>query len=241
MSSSKSPKSRSSTSLHSMRERKSPNQSPRHPSLPLGRSPTMSPRNSSHNLSPLTPLTSPGSMSPHRRMGSMGMGLGNRGGSDADAEYDSLTDDSSLSFTSKRRHSGPVLRHRANAAASTSASAATTAGTNGLGLSLNGAAGDQTKVEDLIPEALERLYQSSSLLYLRILAFVPACWGTLVLSHGVITGGVYHDVWPWGADFSSEAMYRRSHGSFLDEGLWKPAVRGDLILSIAWVGLALYV
>jgi hypothetical protein len=104
---------------------------------------------------------------------------------------------------------------------------------------LNGAAGDQTKVEDLIPEALERLYQSSSLLYLRILAFVPACWGTLVLSHGVITGGVYHDVWPWGADFSSEAMYRRSHGSFLDEGLWKPAVRGDLILSIAWVGLAL--
>jgi hypothetical protein len=94
---------------------------------------------------------------------------------------------------------------------------------------------DQTKVDELIPEALERMYRSSSLLYLRILAIVPACWGTLVLGHGVIAGGVWHDVWPWGADFSAEAMYRRSHGTHLEVGVWKSAVRGDLLLAIAWV------
>jgi hypothetical protein len=79
------------------------------------------------------------------------------------------------------------------------------------------------------------MYRSSSLLYLRILAIVPACWGTLVLGHGVIAGGVWHDVWPWGADFSAEAMYRRSHGTHLEVGVWKSAVRGDLLLAIAWV------
>ena len=159
--------------------------------------------------------------------------MGNVGGSDADAEYDSLTDDSSVQFNTKRRR-GSGLRHRRNGSTS---SAPGNVNVNGLGLSLGSekSVSDQSKVDDLIPEALERMYRSSSLLYLRILAIVPACWGTLVLGHGVIAGGVWHDVWPWGADFSAEAMYRRSHGTHLEEGIWKSAIRGDLLLAIAWV------
>ena len=226
----KSPTSRSYTSLSSMR--KSPTQSPRHPSLPVGRSPTTSPRHSAHNLGPLTPMTSSSSiaMSPVNRVIT---GMGKSGGSDADVENDSLTDDSSVQFNTKRRN-GPVLRHRR---AGSTSSAPTNGHVNGLGLSLGSenSTSDQSKVEDLIPEALERMYRSSSLLYLRILAIVPACWGTLVLGHGVIAGGVWHDVWPWGADFSAEAMYRRSHGTHLEVGIWKSAVRGDLLLAIAWV------
>lgn len=232
----KSPKSRSSTSIASMR--KSPIQSPRHPSLPLGRSPTTSPRHSAHALGPLTPMTSSSniSMSPVNRVMT---GMGKSGGSDADAEYDSLTDDSSVQFNTKRRNV-PGLRHRR--AGSTSSAPAHGHGhghVNGLGLSLGSenSTSDQSKVEDLIPEALERMYRSSSLLYLRILAIVPACWGTLVLGHGVIAGGMWHDVWPWGADFSAEAMYRRSHGTHLEVGIWKSAIRGDLILAIAWVSI----
>jgi len=214
--------------------RKSPTQSPRHPSLPVGRSPTTSPRHSAHNLGPLTPMTSSSSssiaMSPVNRVIT---GMGKSGGSDADVENDSLTDDSSVQFNTKRRN-GPVLRHRR---AGSTSSAPANGHVNGLGLSLGSenSTSDQSKVEDLIPEALERMYRSSSLLYLRILAIVPACWGTLVLGHGVIAGGVWHDVWPWGADFSAEAMYRRSHGTHLEVGIWKSAVRGDLLLAIAWV------
>jgi len=222
----KSPKSKSSTSLNSMR--KSPSQSPRHPSLPLGRSPTTSPRHSSRNLAPLTPMTSSTSISlspVNRHNGIKG------GGSDADAEYDSLTDDSSVSFNTKR-HSGYGIRHRRNPS---TGSAGHPAGGNGLGLSLGADSSDSSKVDDLIPEALERMYRSSSLLYLRILAIVPACWGTLVLTHGVVSGGIWHDVWPWGADFSAEAMYSRSHGTHMEVGIWKSAIRGDLLLAIAWV------
>jgi hypothetical protein len=226
----KSPKSRSSTSLNSMR--KSPTQSPRHPSLPLGRSPTTSPRHSAYNLGPLTPMTSSSNitLSPANRVIA---GMGKSGGSDADVENDSLTDDSSVQFNTKRRN-GPILRHRR---AGSTSSAPAIGPVNGLGLSLGSenSNSDQAKVDDLIPEALERMYRSSSLLYLRILAIVPACWGTLVLGHGVIAGGVWHDVWPWGADFSAEAMYRRSHGTHLEIGVWKSAVRGDLLLAIAWV------
>jgi len=226
----KSPKSRSSTSLSSMR--KSPTQSPRHPSLPLGRSPTTSPRHSAHNLGPLTPMNSSSNitLSPANRVIP---GMGKSGGSDADVENDSLTDDSSVQFHTKRRN-GPILRHRR---AGSTSSAPAIGPVNGLGLSLGSenSNSDQTKVDELIPEALERMYRSSSLLYLRILAIVPACWGTLVLGHGVIAGGVWHDVWPWGADFSAEAMYRRSHGTHLEVGVWKSAVRGDLLLAIAWV------
>jgi hypothetical protein len=219
----KSPKSKSSISLSGMR--KSPSQSPRHPSLPLGRFPTTSPRHSSHNLAPLTPLTSSTSisLSPASRYN------GGKGGSDADAEYDSLTDDTSVSFNTKR-HPGYGIRHRRNPS---TGSAGAPAG--GLGLSLGADSSDSSKVDDLIPEALERMYRSSSLLYLRILAIVPACWGTLVLIHGVVTGGIWHDVWPWGADFSAEAMYSRSHGTHMEVGVWKSSIRGDLLLAIAWV------
>lgn len=222
----KSPKSKSSTSLNSMR--KSPSQSPRHPSLPLGRSPTTSPRHSSHNLAPLTPMTSSTSisLSPVNRYNGI-----KGGGSDADAEYDSLTDDSSVSFNTKR-HSAYGIRHRRNPS---TGSAGHPVGGNGLGLSLGADSSDSSKVDDLIPEALERMYRSSSLLYLRILAIVPACWGTLVLTHGVVSGGIWHDVWPWGADFSAEAMYSRSHGTHMEVGIWKSAIRGDLLLAIAWV------
>jgi hypothetical protein len=224
----KSPRSRSSTSLSSMRM--TPSTSPRSSYFSLGRSPNSSPRNSSHHLAPLTPLSTSSSsisLSPLNRNKSL-----QPTGSDADAEDDST--ESSVTFGTRSR-SG--IRLRTNVPSS-----------NGLGLSLDPGTGpdtttapEQTKVDDLIPQAIERLYQSSSLLYLRILAIVPACWGYLVLVDALRTGVIRHDVWPWGLDLSKEAIYHLSqisadgHGSPDPTGTFKPAIRGDLVLSIAWV------
>lgn len=214
----KSPRSRSHTSLASLR--RSPTTSPKNALHPLRRSPTSSPRGSSHSLTPLTPVT-PYSLSPNLR------GAGQATSSDADGEDDSQTDemtDSSVSFRT-RSHSG--LRRRS----------APTGSASGLGLSLGHDTGvDLAKASDeLLPEAIERLYRSSSLLYLRILSIMPSCWGTSVLCHALVTGSIRYDVWPWGADFSREALYQLSHGGGEYEGDWKRAIRGDLILCIAWV------
>lgn len=224
----KTPRSRSSTSLASLR--RSPTTSPRNINNPLRRSPTSSPRGSTQYLGPLTPVTPnqptlplSGRSSPEAETVS----------SDADGENDSMTDDmtdSSFSFSTKI-HKG--LRRR---------SAPPTNSTSGLGLLLsqeNGVTGhdlaNAKSGDDRLPDAIERLYRSSSLLYLRILSIMPACWGTSVLVHALIRGKVRHDVWPWGVDLSREALYRSSQGGGEYEGVWRRAIRGDLILCIAWV------
>jgi hypothetical protein len=221
----KSPRSRSSTSLSSMRMTST---SPKATYSSLGRSPGSSPRNSSIYLAPLTPLSSSSSLSPLNRARDSLQPTG----SDADAENDST--ESSVTFGTRSR-SGIRLR--------TNGHSATVSGNgNGLGLSLGPEeVPERKKGDDLIPKAIERMYHSSSLLYLRILAIVPACWGFLVLVQAFITGGIWHDVWPWGADFSKESIYHLSqissegHHAVTHGGVWKRAVRGDLLLSIAWV------
>lgn len=211
-----SPRSRSSTSLASLR-----------------RSPNSSPRTIHAHLAPLTPvtpsLTFPPNVSPRIRTTDDGATSG-----DADEENDSQTDsqpDSELSFRTKssglRRRTGADVRSTA------------------LELSLGGTSsgGDKSDttttrtVGDIAPKphAIERLYHASSLLSLRILAIVPSMWGTLVLSQALVSGGLWYDVWPWGADFSSEALYRLSQGGGDYEGDWRKVVRGDILLAVGWV------
>lgn len=96
---------------------------------------------------------------------------------------------------------------------------------------------DETSTIPIIPETIHKLYLASSLRSLRLLAIVPSMWGTLVLSQALVLGGLWHDVWPWGADFSSEALYRLSQGGAEYEGDWKRVVRGDILLAIAWVSV----
>ena len=218
----KSPRSKSSTSLASLR--RSPATSPRNLYNPLRRSPTSSPRGSSHNLGPLTPVTPNPPTLGARTLSDVGTVS-----SDADGEDESLTDemtDSSLSFAT-RSHSN--LRRR---------SAPPSSSTSGLGLLLgqeNGSSETTKTSDDRLPDTIERLYRSSSLLYLRILSIMPACWGTSVLVHALLRGQIRYDVWPWGVDFSREALYRLSQGGGEYEGVWRKAIRGDLILCIAWV------
>ncbi|ORY26251.1 N-glycosylation protein-domain-containing protein [Naematelia encephala] len=144
---------------------------------------------------------------------------------DADDDYDGTGTDSpssgSLTFSPKRIRG---LRQRSIPKA--------------LGLSLDEEPETETEImtptkDQPIPIVIERLLQRSSLLSLRILAVVPAVWGICVLLQAFITGGLWHDVWPWGVDLSREALERVVlDGGY--EGMWREVSRGDMLLSIAW-------
>ncbi|KAK4684373.1 hypothetical protein P7C73_g5804, partial [Tremellales sp. Uapishka_1] len=188
---------------------------------------SLSPRNSTVHIPRLSPLTSTTALSSGSE-GSPRVGgnfrLDGISSEDADDDYDGTDSPSSGSLTfSPKRSKG--LRQRQPDRTK-----------GGLGLSLEPeTATHEEKTEDIKVDSIEDILKRSSLVSLRLLAIVPSLWGIFVLSHAVITGGLYHDVWPWGVDFSREALERlvqQGHGDY--EGLWRPVPRGDMLLSIAW-------
>lgn len=145
------------------------------------------------------------------------------GSEDADDDYESTDSPSSESLTfSPKRTRG--LRQRIVADRS-----------KGLGLTLEPPKTETTK-EDPIPVQIERRLHQSSLLSLRLLAVIPSLWGICVLVEALVTGGLWYNVWPWGVDLSREAFERLVEGSGASEKTWRPVYRGDMVLSITWVG-----
>ncbi len=177
--------------------------------------PPMTPVFSRHYLSSM----SEGSSIP--KLGSSGI----TGSEDADDDYESNDSPSSGSLTfSPKRTRRPRQRDMAERSKL-------------LGLTLEPAAKvDEAAKEEPIPAFIERRLQQSSLLSLRLLAIAPSLWGICVLVQALATGVLWHDVWPWGVDLSRDALERLVQGGMGYEGTWRPVSRGDMLLSIAWVG-----
>lgn len=188
---------------------------------------TNSPRQTS-TIPPLTPVLSRTHLSFLSEISSSPkIGIGGITGSEgSDDDYESTDSPSSGSLTfSPKRTRG--LRHRVLADRSK---------TEGLGLSLEASDVVQDKQkEEPVPVLLERRLRQSSLRSLRLLAVVPSLWGICVLLEALITGGLWHDVWPWGVDLSRDAFERLVHGDVAVERTVRPVSRGDMALSIAWV------
>jgi hypothetical protein len=155
------------------------------------------------------------------------------GSSDADASASASSTDldspssGSISFSPKRRNFRRI---------------ASTPKSSSLGLTLSPDNSD-TELDTIsgvqpppIPKLIERRLQQSTLLSLRLLAIVPALWGICVLIQALVLGGWYVDVWPWGVDLTREALERLVAGGTEAEGRWKDVSRGDMLISIAWVG-----
>lgn len=238
---SRSPHSRSQSSLYGMR--KSP--SPRTQSLSV---PTMSPINP-----PAVPLTEP---SPKVLRHTLAMVSSIEGNMSSEGD-DSSESGESLTFAPKRTKSLPVgseLRQRFQdpRLSAHRGSSSSRSGDGWLGLSLGSpssvpnttstSAGSLSGLETTpktvpqpLPSELERMIRRSSLLYLRLLAIVPAVWGICVLAQALVTGGLWVDVWPYGVDLSKEALERLVAGGVMMEGEWIRVNRGDMVLCIAWV------
>ncbi|OXM78089.1 hypothetical protein C364_04024 [Cryptococcus neoformans Bt63] len=237
---SRSPHSRSHSSLYGMR--KSP--SPRSQALSF---PTMSPINP-----PSVPLPDQ-SPKVHRHSLAVVSSLGGNMSSEGD---DSSESGDSLTFAPKRTKSLPLgseLRQRFQdpRLSIRRRSSSSRSGDGGLGLllgspssipnttstsagSLSGLEMTPKTVPQPLPDELERMIRRSSLLYLRLLAIVPAVWGICVLAQALATGGLWVDVWPYGVDLSKEALERLVAGGVMMEGEWIRVDRGDMVLCIAW-------
>lgn len=240
---SRSPHSRSQSSLYGMR--KSP--SPRSQTLSI---PTMSPINP-----PTVPLPDQ-SPKVHRHSLAVVSSLEGNMSSEGD---DSSESGESLTFAPKRTKSLPLgseLRQRLQdpRLSISKGSSSSRSDDGGLGLllgspssvpnttstsagSLSGLETTPKTVPQPLPNELERMIRRSSLLYLRLLAIVPAVWGICVLAQALATGGLWVDVWPYGVDLSKEALERLVAGGVMMEGEWIRVDRGDMLLCIAWVSI----
>ncbi|BEJ15735.1 hypothetical protein CspHIS471_0503400 [Cutaneotrichosporon sp. HIS471] len=197
-----------------------------------------SPRASAVALSHLTPISSSprtessADDSPWSLRGITLPPGGMTGSEDADDDLESTDSPSSgsLSFSPKLRR-----RQRQNDKRAGSGSSGGPGPVLGLFLEPNSAdeRGSQSLV-DLRPESIEARLRRSSLLNFRLLAVVPALWGISVLTHALITGALWHDVWPWGVDMSRESVERLVQGLHVYEGIERPVHRGDMALAIAW-------
>jgi hypothetical protein len=155
------------------------------------------------------------------------------GSEDADDDHDTDSlSDGSLSFLPRSRGRG-VTRPRSLPGDKL--------GPRALGLSLEPSAANSADEAttprriDLHAASIEARLQRSSLLSFRLLAIVPAIWGIAVLVHALVAGTLWNDVWPWGVDFSREALERLIAGEIVDEGIRLPIHRGDMVLAIGWV------
>jgi hypothetical protein len=157
---------------------------------------------------------------------------------DDDDETDSLSS-GSLTFSPKHRNNRHVVRQR-----SLPGDKLGQRGTLGLSLEptvSNSADEASRRSVDIKAASIEARLQRSSLLSFRLLAIVPALWGSTVLTHALFSGALWYDVWPWGVDFGREALERLVAGDTVDEGILLPIHRGDMVLAIAWVGASVEV
>jgi hypothetical protein len=203
-----------------------------------------SPRTSTVALAHLTPITSSprtessAEDSPWSLRGVTLPHGGMTGSEDADDDLESNDSPSSgsLSFS-------PKLRRRQRQSSKREGSGSGSGGAGpALGLLLEPNSADERgsqSLVDLRPESIEARLRRSSLLNFRLLAVVPALWGISVLTHAMITGALWHDVWPWGVDLSRESVERLVQGFHVYEGIERPVHRGDMALAIAWVSLRL--
>ncbi|OCF35520.1 hypothetical protein I316_02572 [Kwoniella heveanensis BCC8398] len=203
---------------------------------------------------PFPPLAS------HRSFTGLASGFGGMSSEDADDDYESTDSPSSgsITFSPKRTRGSGSLRHRfpfqtdKDGPRDRPRFSPVSSG-SGLGLSLGPSSTMSNSPAPVSPKSLapdevdenqplfirvgikmERWFQHSSLLPLRLLAIVPSLWGIAVLSRALVTGGVWFDVWPWGVDLSREALERVVAGGGWNEGTWRGVRRGDVLLSIAW-------
>lgn len=156
---------------------------------------------------------------------------GMTGSEDADDDLESLDSPSSgsLSFSPKARTRN-IVRQRSLPSDKLNSRA--------LGLLLEPTnSGDEVprRSVDLKAAIVEARLRRSSLRGYRLLAIVPALWGIAVLFHAFVTGALWYDVWPWGVDFSREALESLVAGHNPYEGIKRPVHRGDMLLAIAWV------
>jgi hypothetical protein len=85
---------------------------------------------------------------------------------------------------------------------------------------------------------LERRLQQSNLFWLRALAVIPSLWGMAVMLLAFVSGELYMESWPWGVDWSREALERLVAGGPALEGPIRRVARGDMVLAMAWVSHA---
>lgn len=197
----------------------------------------VSPRASTISIPHLTPITATSSprsdprsdssddMSPGSSIRSPVGGM--TGSEDADDDFGSNDSPSSgsISFSPKyRRRMRPGADDIARAAAL------------GLLLDPGNSADEQPRRSsiDLKAASIEARLRRSTFVSFRLLAVVPALWGISVLGHALVTGSLWHDVWPWGVDFSREALDRLVAGTHPYEGIERPVNRGDMTLAILW-------
>ena len=149
---------------------------------------------------------------------------GMTGSEDADDDYESTDSPSSGSLTfSPKRTRGLRQRQVVDR-------------TKGLGLIFEPLdPGLDTKKEEHAPSLVRSRLHQSSLLPLRLLAVIPSVWGIAVVADALVTGGLWHDLWPWGIDLSREALERLVQGGINPVGNWRSVSRGDMLLSVAWV------
>lgn len=201
-----------------------------------------SPRTSTVALAHLTPITSSprtessAEDSPWSLRGVTLPHGGMTGSEDADDDLESNDSPSSgsLSFSPKLRRRQRQSEKRGGSGSGSGSGGAGPA----LGLLLEPNSADERgsqSLVDLRPESIEARLRRSSLLNFRLLAVVPALWGISVLTHALITGTLWHDVWPWGVDVSRESVERLMQGLHVYEGIERPVHRGDMTLAIAWV------
>ncbi|TXT08714.1 hypothetical protein VHUM_02842 [Vanrija humicola] len=199
---------------------------------------SVSPRQSTISIPHLTPITANSSPRSDPRSGdssddmSPGSSIrspigGMTGSEDADDDFGSNDSPSSgsISFSPKyRRRNRPGADEIARAAAL------------GLLLDPGNSADEQPRRSsiDLKAASIEARLRRSTFVSFRLLAVVPALWGISVLGHALATGSLWHDVWPWGVDFSREALDRLVAGTHAYEGIQRPVNRGDMALAILW-------
>lgn len=213
-----------------------------------------SPRTSTVALAHLTPITS----SPRTESSADDSPWSMRGvtlpqggmTSSEDADDDLESNDSpssgSLSFSPKhrRRQRLQAEKRSSGGSGSGSGSGPGTGPGPALGLLLEPNSADERAAQgriDLRAASIEARLRRSSLLNFRLLAVVPALWGISVLTHAMITGALWHDVWPWGVDVSREALERLVQGSHVYQGIERPVHRGDMFLAICWVSVCVLV
>lgn len=184
-----------------------------------------SPRMSPALISPMTPVLSSSSDGSSPRFGrSFSGGLG--GSEDADDDWDGTTDSpssGSLTFSPK---------HRTRQRQTLERERDRTRG--GLGLSF-GPDTPPTPKEEPLPVMIERRLQKSDLFFLRALAVIPSIWGMAVMLLAFVSGELYMESWPWGVDWSREALERLVAGGPALEGPIRKVARGDMVLAMAWV------
>lgn len=206
-----------------------------------------SPRTSTVALSHLTPITSSprtessADDSPWSLRGVTLPHGGTTGSEDADDDLESNDSPSSgsLSFSPKHRRRQRQMDKRSASGSGSGSGGGGPGPGPALGLLLEPNSADERSSQsriDLRAASIEARLRRSSLLNFRLLAVVPALWGVSVLTHAMITGALWHDVWPWGVDVSREALERLVQGSHVYQGIERPVHRGDMALAIAWVG-----